>query len=156
MRKTKSKSKSKSWLGLAIVNLCLVLLCGTAFGASAFILRADAADYEKQELAAEEWFVVEPDGSELTVHLKNRLDGYAWKYGLSNDTVREVYRFELTEEEIEHEVEDEWNVHFIPNDGYEGEVTITFVYIPDSESNSIDTRPLRLNVKDGKITVISN
>lgn len=151
MHSITSKTKKKSWIGLAIVNLCLVFLCTAAFVANAFVLRADAANYSTEELAVEEWYEV--NGSELSVYLDNRFDGYAWKYGLSNDNVREVYSFELEDGSFSNNAEGKWNVHFIPNEIRDGDVIITFVYVVDSDSKAVETRQLKVHIRNGKMTV---
>ena len=152
MHNTTSKTK-KGWIGLAIINFCLILLCTGAFAANAFVLRADAANYSTEELTVEEWYDVNPDGSELSVHLNNRFDGYAWKYGMSNDNVREVYSFELEDGQFSQEVDNEWNVHFVPNNTKDGDVIITFVYIADSDSKAVETRQIKVYIRNGKMTV---
>ena len=152
MHNTTSKTK-KGWIGLAIVNICLILLCTGAFAANAFVLRADAANYSTEELTVEEWYDVNPDGSELSVHLNNRFDGYAWKYGMSNDNVKEVYSFELEDGQFSQEVDNEWNVHFVPNSTKDGDVIITFVYIADSDSKAVETRQIKVHIRNGKMTV---
>lgn len=151
--KTKAKTKKVAWKGLAIVNLCLILMCGAAFGANAFILRADAANYATDELAAEDWYELNSGGNELTVHLPNRFDDYAWKYGMSNDNVRELYSFEIDEGHFDHEVDGEWNVHFAPNTQKDGDVILTFVYVKDADSQAIETRKVKLHIRNGKMVL---
>ena len=138
---------------LLIINIVLVLMCAAAFTASAFIVRADAANYDVQ-VEEDDWFSIDEDGEHIHVHLQNELDGYQWKYGLSSDRLHELRSFELPDEYMEQNENNEWNVHFVPVDGSkDGIVTVTFIYINGMDSSSIDTRHLYVHLKDGKMSL---
>jgi len=145
--------KSNRWKIPAIINLCLIIMCSVAFGTYALTARADTTD-KAAAVAGEEWYEVDDSGEELAVFLKNRVNGYGWKYGTSNDTLRQLHGYEIQEEDLDDERAEAWRLYLVPRDEEDGDVEITFVCIKDSESDSIDTRTLKVRVRDGKIQVI--
>lgn len=151
--RTEHEHNPNRWKILLVINIVLVLMCAAAFTASAFVVRADAANYEV-EIEEDDWYSIDEDGSHIHVHLRNELEGYQWKYGLSSEKVHEVRAFELPDEYRQQNSEGEWNVHFIPADGMSnGSVTITFIYINGMDSSSIDTRHLYVHFRDGKMVL---
>ena len=151
--RTEHENKPGKLKLLIVINIVLVLMCAAAFTASAFVVQADAANYDVS-IEEDDWFSIDEDGEHIHVHLQNELDGYQWKYGLSSDRLHELRSFELPDEYREQNAENEWNVHFVPIDGVkDGTVTVTFIYINGMDSSSIDTRHLYVHIKDGKMTL---
>lgn len=151
--RTEHNSNPNRWKILLIINIVLVLMCAAAFTASAFVVRADAANYDV-EIEEDDWYSIDEDGSHIHVHLRNELNGYQWKYGLSSEDIHELHSFELPDEYRDQNISGEWNVHFVLEDvSANGQVTITFIYINGMDSRSIDTRHLYVRFKDGKMVL---
>ena len=151
--RTEHENKPGKLKLLIVINIVLVLMCAAAFTASAFVVQADAANYDVS-IEEDDWFTIDEGGDHIHVHLQNELDGYQWKYGLSSDKLHEVRSFELPEEYRKQDVDNEWNIHFVPADEAEdGYVTATFIYINGMDSSSIDTRHLYISISDGKMSL---
>jgi len=148
------KDKPKKWVKYAVINLCLIVLCAGVFGASTFVVKANAANYDTQQLEEENWYSIDSDTGYLHVSLRNILPGYTWKYGISNDITKEVHSYELPHRYAAFENPEEWDVYFRADDVAEGDTVLTFLYIADLESGSIDTRNIRVHCHDGKLEIV--
>jgi len=151
---TFKNDKPKKWVKYAVINLCLCLLCAAVFGASTFIVKANAANYDTEQIQEEDWYRVDRDTGYLHVSLRNILPGYTWKYGISNDFTKEVHSYELPDRYTQNADPEIWNVYFTAADMTEGDTVLTFHYIEDLESASIDTRNIRVHCHNGKLEII--
>ena len=151
--KYNTKKTSRRWKAIIALNICLAVLCAATFVASAFTVRANAANYDTEKTAAEEWYHISDDGKTLSVHLDGSVHGYEWKYGLSNSYIREMRFMEITDEERADDQEYEWNVHFTSDPTETGDVILTLQCIKNQESGSIDTRTIPLHVQNGILTL---
>jgi len=149
-----SKDKPRKWVKYAVINLCLILLCAVVFGRSTFIVKSNAANYDTEQIQPEYWYGMERDTGYLHVSLRNIIPGYTWKYGISNDLTKEVHSYELPDRYTEKENSEFWDVYFTANDMAEGDSVLTFLYIADLESGSIDTRNIKVHCHDGKLEII--
>jgi len=144
-------ARPRRWKLLAAINLCLVILCGATFGANALTARADTA--AEKTSAAEQWYEIDEEGEVLSIYLHNHVSGYDWRYGLSNDKLRQLHGHEIKEDDLDEEKSEAWRLYLVPRDE-DGDVEITFVCVKDSESDSIDTRTLKIRVKEGKLQLL--
>jgi len=164
METEKKTDKARRWLFPAIICLFLTLMCGVTFGASTLIARADTQDTASLGSSGMSgaydsgWYQIKNDGERLSVFLVNRVKDYTWRYGESNDKLRQLRRHEVMEYEEDDPSdpgeEHGWEVHLAPREGAHGEVNLTFVCVKNTESASIETRTLKVFVEDGRITRI--
>ncbi len=150
----KRDSKAGRLKSLVLVNLCLALLCIATFGTSAFVVRANAANYETEKKTTAGWYGIDDDGRTLSVHLDGNIKGYEWKYGLSNSKLRELRFMETSEEQRKLDKNYDWSAHFTSYPDVDGDVILTLQYISDSDSKSIDTRTILVHIEDGIISLL--
>ena len=152
--KQKKEIKLNRLKTLVLVNLCLALLCAAAFGTSAFVVRANAANYETEKKTTSGWYEIDDDGHTLSVHLDGNIKGYEWKYGLSNSNLRELCFMETSEDLKKLDKNYDWSAHFTSYPGINGDVVLTLQYISNQDSKSIDTRTIPVHIEDGIISLL--
>ena len=152
--KQKREIKANRLKTLVLVNLCLALLCIAAFGTSAFVVRANAANYETEKKTASGWYEIDDDGHTLSVHLDGNIKGYEWKYGLSNSKLRELRFMETPDELRKLDKNYDWSAHFTSYPDATGDVILTFQYISGQDSKSIDTRTIPVHIENGIISLL--
>ncbi|MDO4939919.1 MAG: hypothetical protein Q4E54_08190 [Lachnospiraceae bacterium] len=150
--KQNKNAKAGKLKTLILLNLCLALLCAAAFGTSAFVVRANAANYETERAVNSEWFLIEDEGRTLTIHLDGNIRGYEWKYGLSNSNLRELRFMETSPEQKKEDKKYDWSTHLTSYPDITGDITVTLQYVQNQDSKSIDTRMIPLHIEKGIIT----
>gem|GEM_PF-5155277 len=156
MVKRGTAGKLNRWMIPALVNLCLAVVCTATFGAGALSARADTSvtdDKISDAADAGEWYQISDDGEVLLVTLGNHVRDYCWRYGSSNEKLRQLHDYEIRRVVFNTPEPDTWNLYLTPRDEEEGDVTVTFVYVRDAESDSIDTRTITVCIRDGKMTI---
>ena len=143
--------------GLKVLFI-IVFLNLSIFGAVIFALKASSNEVVAAEtpvVVADSAAVVmlEDGGDLLTVQLDNNLiDGYEWKYGVSDSNkIREVRSFENTtvyEREIDAASNGRWTVSFEPTEIGNGDVELNFFYVKDRETSSIYTKTINIRIND--------
>lgn len=149
----KHTKKHGRWKALIALNICLAVMCAVVFGFSAFAVRANAANYDAEKVKSTEWYTISDDGRTIDIHLDGNLSGYQWKYGLSNDTLRELRHTELTDDQKESDLNYDWSAHFTTDSAVSGDVVITLQYVLNSESGSADTRTIPLHIDKGRMAL---
>ena len=149
----KKISKAARWKALITVNVCLVIMCALVFGASAFVVRANAANYTDEKVLSYSWYDLSEDGRILNLHLDNEMNGYFWKYGTSNEAIRELTFLEMTDAIRNNDESYDWNAHFTPESNASGDVVLTLQHVLDGNTESIDTRTLSIHVEDGVMSL---
>ncbi|MDO4939245.1 MAG: hypothetical protein Q4E54_04710 [Lachnospiraceae bacterium] len=153
--KKEEKNKKTASTGLKIlvvINLCLAVLCAAVFGVTAFVFPADAAGYNPSHTAHDDWYEISKDGQTLGIHLDSNLTGYKWKYGLSNNLIREKHSPESGSEEQSFDKSYSCNMYFTADSALSGDTVITLQYICNQEFSPEDTRVISVHVEDGKLT----
>ena len=140
------------------VLLIIVLINLSIFGVVFFALNIsgnDAVAAETPVVVADSAAVVmvEDGGNLLTVQFNNNLiDGYQWKYGVSdNNKIREVRSFENTivyDREIDAASNGRWTVSFEPTEIGSGDIELSFFYVKDRDTSSVYTKTINVRIND--------
>lgn len=152
-KNTDKLTRSNRWKVLITINVCLAIMCAAVFGISAFTVRANAAYYSEEKSLSTDWYEVADDGRTLNIHLDNEMNGYTWRYGISNDKIRELTFFEMTDDLQTWDQKYDWNAHFTSESDISGDVVLTLQYVLNGETNSIDTRTIPVHIDNGIISL---